>query len=170
MKLQLQNGMITEIDDEDYDKISGITWRAQKAYKDNWYVVGALRGFKLKSGSQKIVKLHRVVMGATDRSQEVDHRDHNTLNNKKSNLRICTKSQNQCNRAGVASHKNGSDYVGVFVRPWKNGIRNSYRAGLRVNRRWITIGTFHDEKSAAIAYNEAASKHFGEFACLNKIE
>lgn len=90
---------------------------------------------------------------------EVDHQDRNTLNDKIENLRAADRSKNMKNRT---SRKNStSKYLGVCLergKYWKAQINSKL------------LGYFKNEELAALAYNEAAIKHHGEFANLNKIE
>lgn len=164
----MKNGMVALIDAEDLPLINQYTgWYAIKG-TTRWYVRGYDPKQYVKQGrKQKMVALHRIVMGVTDPMIEVDHIDHNGLNNCKSNLRLSNKSQNQCNRKCVAKHKRSSRFVGVFKRVNKTCV--SWRAGIRHNGKWHPLGTFHNEKEAAMAYNEAAKKHHGDFASLNAI-
>jgi len=93
----------------------------------------------------------------------VDHRNHDTLNDNIDNLRAADKYKNAQN---VSSRKNStSQYLGVYFNRDKKWV-----AQIRINDRSKYIGVFDIEKNAACAYNEAAKKHFGEFANLNIIE
>ena len=91
----------------------------------------------------------------------LDHRDRNPLNNRKSNLRFCTHAENMRNR-GIPKN-NTSGYKGVV----KNG--KGWAAQIGINKKTICIGFFKDKLPAAIAYNKAAIKYHGEYACLNTI-
>ena len=110
--------------------------------------------------------MHREIMQAPD-GVDVDHIDTSNLNNTRQNLRVCTHGQNTANRRKPA-HKNGthSRFKGVT---WHKSSER-WVAQLRVNYRLVTIGYFKDEREAALAYNEAARKHFGEFARLNEVD
>jgi len=94
----------------------------------------------------------------------IDHKDRNTLNNQKENLRFCTRTQNQANRV---DKKNSTGYKGVSIMKDRH---KKYKAEIQVNNRRITIGYFYSAKEAGKAYNKAALKYFGEFALLNTIE
>jgi hypothetical protein len=116
--------------------------------------------YKTKSS----VTLHRTVMKAKGRFNFVDHINHNRLDNRKSNLRICTPAEN--NRNSSKSKNKSSKYRGVSYH--KRDKR--WRAKTTYNKKSVHIGSFKTEIEAAIAYNIWAKKHFKEFANLNKID
>ena len=91
----------------------------------------------------------------------VDHKDRNSLNNHISNLRWCTKEENQHNRS---KNKNGTSmYKGVsFHKPL-----NKWRAYIKHNGQRIHLGYFNDEADAGRAYDRKANEFFREFAVLN---
>lgn len=106
------------------------------------------------------VYLHRVITGCPE-GLVVDHKNGNGLDNRKSNLRVCTQQDNVLNKAP----QRGKKYKGISKRA--NG---SYRARITVDGYIVNIGDFTSERKAAIAYNEAAVRLHGEFARLNVIE
>lgn len=95
----------------------------------------------------------------------VDHIDRDTMNDKIENLREATKSQNDTNRTKRKNTK--SQYVGVCFSTYKTSIY--WFAQIRVNNYNMRLGNFENEVSAALAYNKAAVKYFGEFANINII-
>ncbi len=108
--------------------------------------------------------MHREIMGVTKRGIMVDHKDMNGINNQRHNLRICTDSENKCNKK---SHKGSiSQYKGVSMSKGKT----RWVAQIAFNKRVIKVGGFIDEISAARAYNAAATYLHGEFARLNIFE
>lgn len=135
------------VDEEDFDWISSLRLCLYKR-KNKPYVLTS-------SGE----RLHRLIMNVTDNKLVVDHMDGDTLNNRKENLRICTQGNNARNRSKT-DRPLTSKYKGVF---WNN----AWRAQIRVNYKKIHLGTFETEEAAAIAYNNSAIEHFGEFAKLN---
>lgn len=92
----------------------------------------------------------------------IDHKDHNGLNNQRSNLRICTYEQNQYNRKKCRK-KCSSIYKGIY---WHKRDKK-WIAKIRVNNERICIGYFNDEIEAARAYDIKAKELFREFACPN---
>lgn len=146
------------VDDEDYDRVRSFTWRASHHHTGrNIYVQ---TGMKV-DGRMTTVKLHRFIMGA-EKGQFVDHINHDALDNRRDNLRICTTQQNNFNTRKADGQT--SIYKGVFKR--ENG---RWRACVRINGKLINIGTFDNEEVAAAAYNWKARELFGEFALLNRV-
>ncbi|HUU89291.1 MAG TPA: AP2 domain-containing protein [Candidatus Glassbacteria bacterium] len=158
--IELTQGQVTLVDDEDFKNLNQFKWWADKIPSGDFYVT---RNIKIEKVWKKI-KMHRIIMNA-QKGQYVDHRDHNTLNNRKSNLRICTTAENGMNRqkgrgAYTSKHKGVS---------WQK-YRKEWAAYIKVTGKTIHLGRFDNENDAAQAYNVAALKYYGEFACLNIIE
>jgi len=149
--IPLTQGKFAIVDAEDYDWLSQYKWCAAKDRK-TYYAQ------RCKNG--KIVRMHREIMRAP-KGEICDHRNHNGLNNRKSNLRLCTNAQNQYNKRP----KNGcsSRYKGVVLR--KDCKR--WRAKIGFEGKRIHLGYFDDEMAAAMAYDDKAIELFGEFAWLN---
>jgi len=105
---------------------------------------------------------HRLVMGLQKGDGfEVDHINHNGLDNRRSNLRVCSKKQNQLNRRPDSGST--SEFKGVH---WSK-TRNKWYARIHLNGNDKHIGVFISEIDAARAYDRYAAEHFGEFAYLN---
>lgn len=152
MKLiPLTRGFFTKVDDEDYDKFIKYKWRPEGEK-------GKERASRREKG--KTHHLSRDVMNAP-KGVYVDHINHDTLDNRKCNLRFVDKYQNQQNRS---KQKNTSGYKGVVVR--KNR-RTKWVAILTVFGKVIYIGAYSDKVEAAKAYDRAALKYFGEYAYIN---
>lgn len=94
---------------------------------------------------------------------EVDHIDRNPMNNRIENLRLGTHAQNGYNLS--ISKKNTSGYKGVSF----NRKKQLWEVSIFLNYKRIALGFFSDKNDAGKAYNEAAKKHYGEFANLNVI-
>jgi len=156
------NKDITEIKFTNSDETFIIdTKNLEKVLQKTWY--------KFKMGyaasnnrADGVVFLHSFIMRLHNKNGMVDHRDHNVKNNKEENLRICNYSGN--NRNCIMPKNNTTGFKGVR----KLG-NNKYSAFIKVNYVQKYLGAFNDKKSAAIAYNKAAEKYFGEFAYLNEI-
>ena len=104
--------------------------------------------------------MHRMIMGYPS-GKEVDHINGNGLDNRRSNLRVCTRSQNSCNRPAPANNKTG--YKGVY---WDEN-KNRYRAVITKDKVIYRLGRYKTAREAAVAYNEGAKKYHGEYAFIN---
>lgn len=161
-KIILTQGKFALVDDEDYDFLNQWKWCYSKSYKDLGYAIRF--HYLTKSGKQqkrKVISMHRVIMN-TPIGMYTDHINHNTLDNRKENLRICTPSQNHMNQR---KFRGKSKYKGVF---WQKDCPiNPWGAIIRINKKGIYLGSFPSEERAARAYDEAAILNFKEFASLN---
>jgi hypothetical protein len=129
-----------------------------------WYIhkrTGYARGRKKNpEGDYRFISMHRLVMGVLNNPDvDVDHAKHKVLDNRKSQLRTCTTSQNTSNRTSYGS----SQYLGVT---WDNQ-HQKWRAAIGYDNKGHYIGIFEEEIDAAKAYDKAAKKYHGEFANLN---
>lgn len=151
-EIKLHGGYIAMVDDEDYDTLNKYNWhRSHYGYAER------------REGG--IIKMHKQILGFPE--LETDHIDGNGLNNQKSNLRICSHADNMRNQK---KKKCGlSRYKGVSLNHKWNKT-NNYRVSIMKNYKRYHIGYFKTEKEAAVAYNDAAIKYFGEFARLNIID
>jgi hypothetical protein len=156
-EIKLTQGKIALVDDEDYEYLNQWKWYAAKA-PHTFY---AARGVNRK-GKWTSEKMHRVLFDIPA-GKEIDHINHNGLDNRRSNLRIVTTQQNSLNVSAFGS----SRYLGVCVYE-KNGHRYIV-AHIKHNGKNIHIGHFPTEEAAALAYNELAARYHGEYANLNKL-
>lgn len=156
----LTKGRHALVDLEDEPLVRQFRWRAKMDEQGNWY---ALRQFRQVDGHRKQVSMHREIMGVTDPSVIVDHKNGDGLDNRRSqNLRICTNTQNIRNsRAHI--DKKDSKLKGVYF----NREVGKFRAQIMRDRVKYNLGNFVDEESAARAYDDAARGMFGEFARCN---
>jgi hypothetical protein len=148
--IPLTKGKVSIVDAEDYGWLSKYKWHA---------VNTGGKFYAYRCRNKRSISRHRMIMGEP-KGKIVDHKDGNSLNNRRSNLRICTTAENLRNRRRTGG---ASRYKGVcFVKRL-----NKWRAEITFNRRQIHIGLFKDEISAGKAYDRAAKKYFGEFTFLN---
>lgn len=150
--IELTQNFKTLVDDDTHDSLNKYKWCVIK--KRNKYYAG--RG-KWSNGKTKIIYLHKVLL-ETDKI--IDHINGNTLDNRLENLRICTSKEN-------ARNQTKSKFKGVYKH--KRLKTKPFSAKITVNYKHIHLGYFSTAINAAIAYNQAAIKYFGEFANLNKI-
>lgn len=151
MEIPLTRGLVALVDDEDAEWLGRWKWRA-KWCQSRFY---AARTEALPGGKRRTILMHREIMGAVGRRNMVDHWNHNTLDNRRGNLRHATNAQNQQNRKAKPGRLKGA---------WKVG--RSYISSIRVDGRNIFLGKFLTEEMAHKAYATAAAEHFGEFARL----
>jgi hypothetical protein len=143
-EIPLTKGLFTQVDDEDFEYLNQYHWRL------------GTKGYAESDINGKTTGMHRLILNAP-KGSEVDHKDHNKLNNQKYNIRICTTSQNQQNKIPRGTSK----YLGVKI------VKGKIKAAIKVNNKYIHLGTFKTEKQAAFVYDNAAKKYHGEFANLN---
>ncbi len=156
--IQLNHGHVTSVDDEDYDKLNQFKWFAW--YNKDTHSYYAVKGTWINK-KRGILYMHRFIMQVTGRSIKVDHRDHDTLNNQRSNLRLATHSQNCANRKSMKNST--SKYLGVH---WDKS-KNKWKVAIENNGVHLYIGVFAIEEDAAKAYDLKAVELHGEFANLN---
>jgi hypothetical protein len=134
------------VDDDDYVYLSKFQWK-ELIINENISYAGIGR-----------VLMHRVIMGYPV-GKVIDHIDGNGLNNKKSNLRVCTKAENLRNRR--KNYNSFSRYKGITFNS------GSWKSVIMLNGKYIYIGRYKDEVEAAKAYDQKAREMFGEFAKTN---
>lgn len=112
------------------------------------------------------IPLHHLVFGIDniEEGKVIDHINGNNLDNRKSNLRMCTQGQNNKNRKPVRENQ----YKGVYKIP--SGRYQAKISNKSDNiRKQICIGTYDTPEEAAVAYNNEAIRLHGEYACINEI-
>jgi hypothetical protein len=157
---EIRYGMDTVVlvDDEDYDRVKNGPYYVHK--RPPYGVFKSVSAHFCRFGNSKRchMELSRILMNCPD-DMVVDHINGNRFDNRKKNLRICTQKQNMQNM------RTTKQKVGLKgVRTWGNG---KFGAKIVVNGKPLWLGTFNTSKEAALAYDAAARKHFGEFACTN---
>lgn len=157
-EIRLTQGQVALVDDEWFDELSRYKWQANYDPKTKSFYATRMPSRLL--GKRKTIWMHRVIINA-GQGDEVDHKDGNSLNNRIENLRICTHKQNARN-VGIRP-SNISGYKGVV--PSRN--KNGWVAEIKVDGKQIYLKTWKTPEQAAVAYDEAAKKYFGEFARLN---
>lgn len=153
------------VDDEDYDILIKYTWCVIK--KDGCFY--AQRSYRT-GGFMKTIHMHRFIMKTKD-NMVCDHINHDTIDNRKKNLRNCSVKENGRNKKIIADCFSIYKGVSILTRRTNGRILNYYRSYIRVNYKLIHLGIFPytlcGEIKAAKEYDKAAKKYFGEFAFVN---
>ena len=157
-EILLTQGQRTLVDDEDYDFLNGFKWSAIWFHNVKNYC--AIRNSPQIGGKRSVMLMARVIMQA-QKNQQVDHRNHDTLDNRRENLRLCTNAENSMNRRKHLD--NSSGYKGVS---WDKA-NDRWVMQIYQNHRHLEFRRFTDPIEAAKAYDAAATKYFGDFALLN---
>lgn len=152
-EIPLSRGKVAVVDDKYFNWLN--TWK--------WSFSPSLGYAHRSEGRKKQVMMHREVSGAQE-GDTVDHINGNKLDNRQENLRRCTQRENSRNRVGWQKETT-SAYKGVSWQP----TREKWRATIKVDYKQKFLGYFDNEDEAALAYNEAARKHHGEFAKENNV-
>lgn len=139
----------TKVDDSDYELVSKHKWYDTKGY------------VRTKIGG-KSVAIHTLIMN-TPKGMEIDHINHDPSDNRRENLRICTRSENCSHRAKFKSNISG--YKGVSWAPKEH----LYRASIKKDGKYIGLMKSTDPVEAARAYDKAALELHGEFAVINGV-
>lgn len=157
-EIPLTQGKFTIVDDEDYGELMRYKWYAKKqAINSDFY---AARNSRTSEGLGRTIFMHSQILGNNGRALVIDHADNNTLNNQRSNLRLCTQKNNAKNQKKRSDNKSG--YKGVLLRKYGAYLAHIRKDGIRMG-----LGTFKSAVDAAVAYDIAAEKYYGEFAKLN---
>jgi len=157
--IPLTQGYSAIVDDEDYERVAAYVWRANVSRRvDGSCRVYALRAISLFDGGGGQY-LHQFIVD-TPEGMQTDHVNGDGLDNRRSNLRVCTRTENQRNRRACGRV---SEYKGINF--YKR--TSMWRAIIAVGGKQKCLGYFASEIEAANAYDAAAMKYFGEFARLN---
>lgn len=151
-EIPLTQGKVALVDDEDFNLVKKFKWHAWKNHNWSWYA--------RRSTTYGEISMHRLITD-TPSGMEVDHINGDGLDNRRSNLRICTRANNSRNR--IKAIGKTSNFKGITL------ARGKWQSSIRVEDTLIYLGRFESEVQAALAYDTAATKYFGEFAKTNFI-
>lgn len=152
--ITLTQGYVAIVNDLDYGWLSQFKWYANV----DSHTCYALRNLPRNGGKQKAILMHREILGVAT-GMQVDHIDGNGLNNVRQNLRIASQQENNFNTR--LRKDNTSGFKGVSC------DRGRWRATIARDGHTKSLGYFDSPQEAAIAYDIAARKLFGEFAQTN---
>lgn len=148
-QIPLTKGLFALVDDIDFEWLNQWKWY----FDPDGYALRTI----WKIDHYERIRMHRLIMN-TPKGMETDHINLNRLDNRKCNLRICTRAQNAANR--LAQRNSSSGIKGVR----KRKDCNTWESSIQFNRKSIHIGDFDSEKQATEAYYKKAIELYGEFA------
>ena len=146
-------GKFAQVDDEDFEFLSGYSWWVQKG-GHTFYAVSYIKN---NFGYLQQTLMHRYILGVYDPKIFVDHENGDGLCNIRRNIRKCSHSQNMQNRR--IGKNNTSGITGVS---WDKK-RKKWRATIVLNNKKHHLGSFEHKKDAGSAYDTKAKELFGEF-------
>lgn len=150
-KIKLTRGKEAIVDDDDFEYLNKFKWHYQ-----------AQGGYAFRAKQHGARQMHRTIVNCPG-GKFVDHINGDGLDNRKSNLRICTKAQNGMNRGRQKQNKSG--FKGVV---WNMRLKKWIaQIGCKGIKKTMHIGVFNSPIDAAVAYDNEAKKIHGEFAKLN---
>lgn len=149
---------VTLIDEEDAELLAAFPWRIIHTTPRKAYVMAAFGGSTLY--------LHRMIMGVKDK-RFVDHINGNGLDNRRKNLRLCTREQNGHNSIGWSKRRTGLTVDPVYKGVWRSSRGHTFESKICWQGKQRYIGTFRTAEEAARAYDEYARTFHGRFARLN---
>lgn len=162
VEVALTRGKVCLVDLSDWDRVRGYRWHAKWENREwagvrRFYAATSVRD--AATGQQTKLKMHRLLIDAPD-GYMVDHRNRDSLDNRRENLRLCTNAQNQANSP---SRGGTSRFKGVT---W-NARKRRWLVAFRANGQYRFVGYFRDEEEAARAFDVASLRANGPFAVLN---
>jgi len=165
-EIPLTQGQVALVDAAGYDWLMQWKWSAWWSPSSRSFY--AIRAVRLPSGKSQTIRMHRVVLELEPSDRRLgDHRNHNTLDNRRRNLRVADKMHNNLNQRIRADNELGCK--GVSVRRARKKWR--YCSQIQVKGKKIHLGYFpftpEGFEDAKQAYQRAAENYFGEFAFLD---
>lgn len=154
MIIQLTQGKVAIVDDEDAELLGRYKWYASKDRRTFY----ALTKVRTSEGCRTSLSMHRLIMSPVSVGVQVDHIDGNGLNNRRDNLRLCSNMENHRNRKLSSVSVTGFKGVSWSSRDEK------YIASIRVEGKLEHLGSFDSKDEAHAAYCSAATLYYGKFA------
>lgn len=158
MLIPLTQGVFAKVDKSDFDQLSVYKWQAAKGRQGELRAVRTV--YDKKSGKRKTVQMSRQILQAVGK-QKVDHKNGNTLDNSRKNLRACSNQENGYNRGKNKNNSSGFRGVSYEKRCGK------WRATLKAGGAFKSLGYFESKKMAILSWKAAAKVYFGEYVRLD---
>lgn len=157
-EISLTQGKMALVDEQDYERVVAMKWFAVN-HRGHWYA-----GHNIKhQGRTSFLYMHRFILNCQP-GQEVDHINHDGLDNCRCNLRLCTSSQNLAN-SRKQTRPTSSRFKGVH---WHTRT-GRWIAQIKYHGQIYHLGSFDSEEDAALVYNTKAQELFDEFTHLNDL-
>ena len=149
-------GLYAVVDDGDFDSLSQYKWYARKTknalYVERQVFLGKIDGIR----RAKSIKMHRDILGLDDGTIIVDHKNRDTLDNRRDNLRVCTHSQNNHNKPVMKRSLSGEKNI--------SKIKNKWRVMVSIDKKNHFIGLFYTIEEAKASRDEFRRNKLGQFA------
>lgn len=155
-EIPLTQGKVAIVDACDFERLNQWKWYVKRRNEAVWYATRAIS----TNDERRTIKMHREILQAKT-GEIIDHINGDGLDNRRCNLRLCSASENGANRRKYKAKS--SKYKGVSFK--KN--KGAFVAQITVRGKVKWLGTFKDERDAAIAYDKAAIQNYGAFALTN---
>lgn len=158
MRLTGKRGLTTKLDPEDYEKFKDEKWTVSGCAKPGVYYASKSQNIGKVDGKSRFKKrsLHKEILECPP-GMEIDHINGDTLDNRKANLRLCTRNQNAQNRSRKrAPGKLKGAYFMKATSRWYSRIQTDGKD--------LFLGWFDNDVAAHAAYCDAADRLHGEFA------
>lgn len=159
--IPLTRGQFALVDACDYRRVNAFKWHAHWSPNTRTYYADRKLPSKI-AGKQNSVSMHRFILDAPE-GISVDHKNHDTLDNRRSNLRLANRVQQGANRKQQSNNTSG--YKGVR---WRKAKRKWY-AEIGYQGKKIHLGVFTSAEEAHICYCAKAIELFGEFALFSHL-
>lgn len=156
-QITLSKGKVAIVSQEDFEYLNQWKW---SLHSGGYAVRREYLGIKDGKEVSRYILMHREILKPND-NQEVDHINHNRLDNRRENLRLCDRSENLANNS--IRKDNTSGVRGVYwFKPYKK-----WKVSLTFRGKEYHIGYFTDKEAAIEAKKKAVVKIHGEFANVN---
>lgn len=146
-EINISKGHSVLVDDQDLERVNQYHW-------------SFTHGYAVRNDKGRRIYLHRYIVNAPD-NKTVDHINGNRLDNRRSNLRLCSFSENMRNCR--KKRKDPSIPRGVFAH------RKRFSSKIYVSKQQIYLGSFSTKEEAARAYDIASLKYHGEYGIRNEV-